>query len=447
MHMATTECCIVGGGPGGMMLALLLARQGVQVVLLEAHQTFEREFRGDNVHPSTMALIEELGLMDRLRALPHVVGSDFPIHTPDGKVSPPPPEVPSQSKTSIAVPQAAFLGMLADAAREYPSFQLETGARVEQLIQEAGQVVGVRYRALDGWHEVRAQLVVGADGRFSKVRQLAQIPFVSLAQGFDLLWLRLPKAPMDPLRAYGLYPGERAFLVISDRVDAWHVGLGFPKGAYQRLREVGIQAVRDTIVQLAPWLVDRVQVLDDWNQTSLLAVQAGRVKRWHRPGLLLIGDAAHVMSPVFGVGINYAIQDAVVAANVLGPRLREGNIRSRDLAAVQRRRERPTRIMQWMQTFGEHQSVSGPLTLQSRIVRRLVEMPPMNQLRRRLIEVGGLRTEHVRPLTEPDEVWQLMPPMAALGFPWPLPVRLSQLANEHQASRARAERDSSLSSP
>jgi 2-polyprenyl-6-methoxyphenol hydroxylase-like FAD-dependent oxidoreductase len=442
MHIATTECCIVGGGPSGVVLALLLARQGVQVLLLEAHQTFDREFRGDNVHPSTVELIEELGLMDRVRALPHVVGNDFPIHTPDGKVSPPPRPVLAGSKTSIAVPQAAFLGMLADAARGYPTFRLETGARVEHLITEAGQVVGVRYRAQDGWHEVRAQLVVGADGRFSKVRQLAEMPLINLAQEFDLLWLRLPKGPDDPHRAYGLYPGARGLLVISDRVSAWHIGVGFSKGMYQQLRQAGIQSVRDTIVQFAPWLQDRVQLIDDWNKTSLLVVQAGRVRRWHRPGLLLIGDAAHVMSPVFGVGINYAVQDAVVASNVLGPRLREGNIRPRDLAAVQRRREWPTRIMQWMQTFGEHQSASGPLTLQSQILGRLLKMPPLRQLRGRLIAFGGLRSERVRPLAQTHAAWQFVPPTDLFGYPWPVPVRLPQLANEPPVSRARAERDS-----
>jgi 2-polyprenyl-6-methoxyphenol hydroxylase-like FAD-dependent oxidoreductase len=434
MQVETTQCCVVGAGPGGMVLALLLARQGIDVLLLEAHRNFEREFRGDGVHPSTLELIDELGLMDRLLALRHVRGSDFPIHAPDGKISPPVRRrVPSRFPESLAARQTHFLEMLADAGRDYPAFRLVTGARVDDLITEDGEVVGVRYRGPDGAREVRAQLVVGADGRFSKVRQLANITLHAQSRGWDLLSMRLPKSEADPPRAYGLYPGYPSFLVVSDRAIVWHVGLGFPRGTYQELRQAGIESVRQIIAERAPWMADRVHLLESWSQTSLLVVQLGRVARWHRPGLLLIGDAAHVMSPVFGVGINYAIQDAIVAANVLGRRLVAGKVRSRDLAAVQRRREWPTRIMQWLQTLGELEALPGPAPFKARIAQRLLDLPPLRDIKTRLIAFGGLRPEHLRPPSRPSSFWDgphMLPPLA---YPWLPPVVPPELVKDYLA--------------
>ena len=295
--------------------------------MLEAHPNFEREFRGDTVHPSTIELLDELELMDRLRALPHIQGNDFPIHTPDGTTSAPAPRrVPAGHPESMAVPQAEFLGVLADAARQYSTFQLEMGARVEHLIEEKRKS---RRRALSsrGWLARRASATRGRRGRrFSKVRQLAGLPLTSLEQGFDLLWLRVPKSSADPPRAYGMYPRDDVFLVVSDRMTVWHVATRNSQGHVSTAESRRTARGARYVAELAPWLADRMQVLQDWNQTSLLNVQAGRVEQWHKPGLLLIGDAAHVMSPVFGVGINYAIQDAVVASNVLGPRLLAGDV-------------------------------------------------------------------------------------------------------------------------
>ncbi len=427
-----------------MVLALLLARQGIRVTLLEAHQDFEREFRGDTVHPSTLELLDDLGLMDRLRQSPHIQGSDFPVHTPDGGISAPVRKhLPTRYPESFAVPQAEFLNMLAESARACPTFRLETRARVDELVEEDGAVRGVRYRGTEGPREVRAQLVVGADGRFSKVRQLADLPLRTLAQGFDLLWLRLPKASSDPPRAYGLYPRDSAFLVVSDRMHVWQVGLGVPKGTYQRLRSIGLSALRDQVAQLAPWLADRVDLVQDWNQTSLLVVQAGRVRRWHRPGLLLIGDAAHVMSPVFGVGINYAIQDAIVASKTLGPRLRVGQVRSRDLAGVQRRREFPTRLMQWMQTFGEHQSAEAPPTLRKRLEGYVLGLPPMAHLRARLIAFGGWAPERAAASRDAGAGRAAMvAPIDPYGFPWPLPALQARPASARPASPGRVEHGS-----
>lgn len=393
---STVDCVVVGGGPGGMVLALLLARQGVQVMLLEAHDNFDRDFRGDSVHPSTLELVDQLGLMDRLVKLPHARIADFPVHTPDGRISPPSQErLPTRFPDMLQVPQAAFLELLAGAAREYPSFRIATGARVEQLIEADSHVRGVRYRARDGWHDVHAALVVGADGRFSKVRQLARIALDTFSQTIDVLWLRLPKGDSDPPRAGGIYPGRQELLVVGDHGDVWQIGLAFPKGGYQELRSAGLAALHQRITRLAPWLADRTDQIQDWKQTSLLLAQAGHVQRWYRPGLLLIGDAAHVMSPVFGVGINYAVQDAIVAANKLGPRLRQGEVRTGDLAAVQRRRERVTRLMQLLQTVGEHQVLAGRPPRRARWAAQALQLPILRGLRARLVSFGGIRPERI----------------------------------------------------
>lgn len=390
----TADCCVVGAGPGGMMLALLLARQGLDVALLEAHGTFDRDFRGDGVHPATLELLDQLGLVDRLLASAHAPSTDFPIHLPDGRlVTPNRPALSTRFPDTVSLPQTEFLELLADAAHQYPSFHLTTGARVEHLVEQDGVIRGVRYRTRDGWDEVWAPLVVGADGRFSKVRQLAGFSIIGTPQEIDVLQLRLPRSPTDPPRAYGLYPSKGELLVVSERGDQWQISFAFPKGGYQELRRAGLGALNARITRLAPWLADRASQLQDWHQTSLLVVQAGRVRRWYRPGLLLIGDAAHVMTPIFGVGINYAIQDAVVAANVLGPRLRQGRVGTRDLAAVQRRREWPTRLMQFLQEVEKNEefAMSGPLAV--RAASKLIKLSPLRSLRGRLIAFGGFRPE------------------------------------------------------
>jgi len=287
--------------------------------------------------------------------------------------------------------------MLAGEAQRYPTFRLAMGAKVDDLLRDARGVCGVRYTAADGQHRVRASVVVGADGRFSKVRQLAGMTLRGRGEPMDVLWFRLPKAASDPERATGIYFGSAGQVVVLDRPDGWQVGYVFAKGAYQRLRTAGIEALRLSVVEHAAWLGDRIGLLKDWQQTALLSIDAGRVERWYAPGLLLIGDAAHVMSPVGGVGINYAVQDAVVAANILAPRLIDGTLRSADLAAVQRRREMPTRLMQALQRRMSH----FPAAPQPRIkpplaVRLVVDCPPLAELRRRLITFGGWRPETLR---------------------------------------------------
>jgi 2-polyprenyl-6-methoxyphenol hydroxylase-like FAD-dependent oxidoreductase len=392
------DCCIVGAGPAGVVLGLSLARQGVNVLLLEAHQNFDRDFRGDTVHPSTVKLLEQLGLLDKLLALPHAAILDFPFHYPDGSISPPPTErARARWPHSYQVPQHLLLNMLAGEAQRYPTFHLAMGAKVDDLLRDARGACGVRYTAADGQHRVRASVVVGADGRFSKVRQLAGMALRGRGEPMDVLWFRLPKAAPDPERAMGIYFGREGQVVVLDRPDGWQVGYVFAKGAYQRLRTAGIEALRRSLVEHAAWLVDRIGLLQDWQQTALLSIDAGRVKRWYAPGLLLIGDAAHVMSPVGGVGINYAVQDAVVAANILAPRLIDGTLRTADLAAVQRRREMPTRLMQALQRRMSHFPAAGQPRIKPPLAVRLVmDCPPVAELRRRLITFGGWRPETLR---------------------------------------------------
>jgi 2-polyprenyl-6-methoxyphenol hydroxylase-like FAD-dependent oxidoreductase len=400
----TVDCCIAGGGPAGVVLGLLLARQGVSVLLLEAHENFDRDFRGDTVHPSTVALLEQIGLLDKLLALPHAAMLDFPFHYPDGSISPPPTERDrARQPHSYQVPQHLLLDMLVGEARRYPTFRVAMGARVDDLLHDGGVVCGVRYTAADGKHEVGASLVVGADGRFSKVRQLARNPLLGHGEPMDVLWFRLPKTASDPKRAAGLYLGAEGQLVVMDRPDGWQVGYVFAKGAYRRLRTAGLEALHRSVVDQAGWLADRIGTLQDWRQTSLLSVDAGRVERWYVPGLLLIGDAAHVMTPVGGVGINYAVQDAVVAANILSPRLLNGTLRTADLASVQRRRELPTRLMQAMQRLMTPFSRDGRPQLGPPFRLRVgMSFPPVAEIRRRLIRYGGWRPERLRDLASQE---------------------------------------------
>jgi len=343
-----TTCCVVGGGPAGVILALLLARQGIPTVLLESHADFDRDFRGDSVHPAIMQILDEIGLAGRLlERVPHTK-----VH----RVVPP---LPGRTPPSIDfrvlggkfpfmtfMRQAAFLDFLAAEASRYPSFRLVTGANVRELTEEAGVVRGVRYQAADGWHEVRALLTVGADGRFSRLRQLSGLPApIKTSPPIDILWFRLSKQAGDPEGIVGGFRMGRG-LIMLERTDHWQLGHVLPKGGYQQLHAAGIEAFRNTIAEIMPWLRGRVDELREWKQCSLLAVESDRLPRWYRPGLLLIGDAAHVMSPVGGNGINYAVQDAAAAANILSGPLKAGRMSLRDLAAVQRRRDWPTRITQ-----------------------------------------------------------------------------------------------------
>ena len=353
----TTSCCIVGGGPGGAVLALLLARQGIPVVLLESHGDFERDFRGDTLHASVLELLDSIGLAEPLLKLRHakVSGVNLPTRRGPAQV-----ELFGSLQTKFpfitVMAQSQFLDFITAEARRYPSFTLLMGTRVDGLIEESGVVRGVRYRTSEGSHELRATLTVAADGRFSTVRKLAGLTPVPTASPIDVLWFRLSRQPDDPTETLAARVGSGLFLVCIDRFDYWQIACTITKGSYAQVREAGLGQLRQRLAAVAPEFAERVDELQSWQQIAVLNVESSRLKQWHRPGLLLIGDAAHVMSPVGGVGINYAIQDAVVAANQLSAPLKAGGpIAERTLAAIQRERELPTRLMQTFQALVQRQ--------------------------------------------------------------------------------------------
>ena len=391
-------CCVVGGGPGGAVLALLLARKGVDVTLLEAHPDFDREFRGDTLHPSVMEIMDQLGLAERLLTLRHSKASTFTLQTAYGPFT---PADLSRLKTKFPyitiMPQTNFLKFVVGEAKKYPSFRLVMGARVRELVEEDGVVRGVRYENEDGRHEVRAALTVGADGRGSRVRRLAGIEPIKTSPPMDVLWFKLPREPGDPEGLVGRF-GRGHVAVMLDRDDHWQAGYVIPKGSFPELRHEGIGELRRQFAELIPEFSSRVKHLTDWRRVSLLSVESSRCPTWHKPGLLLIGDAAHVMSPVAGVGINYAIQDAVAAANILVGPLRESqerlvNLNEKYLAAVQWRRELPTRIIQTVQAQVQR-GVLAPALRSSEpfsppfLLRLLPKIPVLRDLPARLIGYG-----------------------------------------------------------
>jgi 2-polyprenyl-6-methoxyphenol hydroxylase-like FAD-dependent oxidoreductase len=371
-----TDCCIVGAGPAGVILGLLLAREGVNVTVLEAMHDFERDFRGDTLMPSTLELVDQLGLTQQLHRILHARLEEMRIYTPEGSIAY--LEV-GRLRTAfpyiMTVPQARFLEMITTEARRYPGFKLVLGARVRELVEQDGAIVGVRYEGVDGPGEVRAALTVGADGRFSKVRQLGGFELVRTDQPCDVLSFRLP---MCQTGQPGLYAGQgQGYAVVVPRAGQWQVGYTLPKGGYRALRAAGLPALRDAVARLVPWLANDLPALRDWSQTALLSVESGRVRRWHRAGLLLIGDAAHVMSPVGGVGINSAIQDAVLTARLVGPKLEAGAPRLEDLARVQQAREWQVRLTQACQRMMQRRIMGGPgglpgLLFRVGLTRRLI---------------------------------------------------------------------------
>ena len=344
----TTTCCVVGGGPAGVLLALLLARQGIATTLLEAHTDFERDFRGDTIHPAILDILDDVGLATRLlETVPHTeVRRVVPPFSGEVSITVNFATLGGRFSFMTLMAQAQFLAFLVSEARRYPAFNVVMGANVRELVEVDGIVRGIRYQAHDGWHEVRALLTVGADGRFSRLRRLSGLPpAVKTSPPMDILWFHLSKQPGDPEGVmFGFH--MRRGLIMLERTDFWQVGYVLPKGGYQQLHRAGLEPFRDGIVTTVPWLRGRVDELQEWSQFSLLSVESDRLPRWYRAGLLLIGDAAHVMSPVGGNGINYAVQDAAATANILSGPLKTRRISVHNLAAVQRRRNWPTRITQ-----------------------------------------------------------------------------------------------------
>src|SRR5579864_5450480 len=393
-----TTCCIVGGGPGGMMLALCLARRGLKVTLLEAHKDFDRAFRGDTVHPSTLEILDQMGLAERLLDLPHnkIYGPTFQM----AGVSFSPIDfrrLKTRFPYIMLIPQTKFLEFLAAEGRTYPNFDLRMVANVGALVEEDGTVRGVRYQSTEGWHEVRARLTVGADGRFSKVRQLAGFQPIKTSPPMDILWFQLPHLPGDAHsdRVMGGF-GNGRLLAVFDRIDYWQIGYVFPKGHYQQVRAAGMEPFRKSIAEIEPRFAKHAETLKDWNQCTLLSVESSRCPLWYKPGLLLIGDAAHVMSPVGGVGINYAVQDAVVAANVLTRPLMNGNVTVTDLVDIQSRREWPTRVMQAIQSAMQTRFIGSALQTQGTLripwaLRLFFKIPVLRDIPARVLAFGVRR--------------------------------------------------------
>lgn len=394
-----TSCCIAGGGPGGAVLALLLARRGVPVTLLEMHKDFDREFRGDTVHPSVMEILDQIGLAGKLLEIPHTKVTGPTLQFANGPFRPfDLGRLKTRFPYILMVPQVRFLEFITREAAKYPQFRLVMQANAHQLVEENGVVCGVRYLASDGLHEVRASLTVGADGRFSQLRRLAGFEPIKTSPPMDVLWFRLPKLPGEPEVVGGAFGGigRGRILILLERTDHWQAGLVFPKGEYQELREKGVEAVRQTITEIEPRYTRHAESLVDWQQLTLLSVESSRCPLWHKPGLLLIGDAAHVMSPVGGVGINYAIQDAALASNVLTKPLLAGRVSDSDLAEVQRQREWPTRAIQAMQSFMQRNLVASALRAQQAInvpwqLKLFVRIPILRDLPSKLMAFGVRR--------------------------------------------------------
>jgi 2-polyprenyl-6-methoxyphenol hydroxylase-like FAD-dependent oxidoreductase len=398
-----TTCCVVGGGPAGVMLGYLLARRGVAVTVLEKHGDFFRDFRGDTVHPSTLEVLRELGLLDEFLCLPHqrieaagllFGGESFEIA--DFR------HVPATCKFVALMPQWDFLNFLSSHARRLPQFQLLMQHEATALLSESDRITGVIAQVGGREVHVRADLVVGCDGRHSITRQAAGLEVIERGVPMDVLWFHISRRPDDPAEVLGNVNYGKALILIN-RSDYFQAGLIIAKGSFEEIKSRGIDALREDITRITPFLADRVDEIHDWEQVKILTVQINRLRRWYRQGLLCIGDAAHAMSPAGGVGINLAIQDAVAAANILAAPLLAGRVRLCTLAAVQRRRELPTRITQAVQVsahrgFARIFASSGPMQPPWQL-RLATQIHGVHQALGYAVGIGA-RPEHVRTVSK-----------------------------------------------
>ncbi len=390
------DCVVVGGGPAGAVLSLLLARKGVRVALLEAHEDFDRDFRGDTIHPSVLEILDELGLAERLHRLPHTKISTGTIVTDEGPTTLADFRLlRTRFPYIMMLPQKDFLAFVVAEAKRHDRFELLMGARVEGLVEEGGAVRGVSYESGGEVRELRARLTVGADGRGSRVRHLGGFGLLKTSPPMDVLWFRVPRLASDPEGGVAYFRGGRG-IVMLERGSQWQVAHLIRKGGFGEIRAAGMPALRERLKATAPEYAGRFDTLTEWKQISVLAVESSRVKEWYRPGLLLIGDAAHVMSPVGGVGINYAIQDAVEAANVLAGPLKDGTLQTSHLREVQRRREWPTRLIQALQARIQKRVIAAALDPRGAFrlpapLRLVLRLPVLRTLPARVVGLGFKR--------------------------------------------------------
>jgi len=399
MDTVSVRCCIAGAGPAGVILGLLLARAGVEVLVLEKHADFLRDFRGDTLHPSTLEVMHELGLLQKLLHLPHqkvsqinALFGDLALTVADFN------HLQTQCRFIALMPQWDFLNFLTLEAARYPTFHLRMQSEVTGLIEEKKCVTGLNAISSGRPLSVRTNLVVGADGRHSVVRTQANLKVQDFGAPMDVLWFKLTRQSGDPKDPVARFDTGRVFIMLN-RGEYWQCGFVISKGSLGQIRERGLPALRDDIVKLAPFVSDRVGKLQDWEEIKLLTVQVDRLRQWFRPGLLCLGDAAHAMSPVGGVGINLAIQDAVAAANLLAGPLRSNRLITEDLRRVQRRREWPTRLTQQVQLSIQNRVISRVLRDDSFLsppflIQLLARFPFLRRLPARLIGIGFC-PEHV----------------------------------------------------
>ncbi|HVV60395.1 MAG TPA: FAD-dependent oxidoreductase [Pseudolabrys sp.] len=394
-----TTCCVVGGGPAGMMLGFLLARAGIRVTVLEKHKDFLRDFRGDTVHPSTLELMHELGLLDAFLKLPHSqvdhvsmqIGADHVTIGYFGKL-------PVTCKFIALMPQWDFLNFLAAHGKKYSGFDLHMRAEATDLIEEGGRVAGVRAMTPEGEVAIHADLVVGCDGRHSTVRERAGFHVDDLGAPMDVLWFRIARKLQDGDEVVGHIESGR-MLVMLNRNDYWQCAFVIPKGSIDEVKALGLDHFRATVAEMAPFDVGgRIEAIQSWEDVKLLTVTVDRLRKWYRPGLICIGDAAHAMSPIGGVGINLAVQDAVAAANILAEPLRRGAVTVETLNDIQQRREFPTRVTQRVQIVMQNNLIGPALRGGKRpkapLLIKLMQWPLLRQIPGRILALG-IRPEHV----------------------------------------------------
>lgn len=400
MMTLTTRCCIVGGGPAGIMLGYLLARAGVEVIVIEKYGDFFRDFRGDTIHPSTMDNLHELGLLDKFLSLPHQMTKKMTAHIGDEEITVADfSYLGTKSRYIAFVPQWDFLTFISAEAKKFETFTLLMQTEATELILDKGAVVGIQAKGTEGDIEIRAELVIGSDGRHSVTREKAGLRVVELGSPIDVLWFKLSAREIDPEQSFG-FADHGKVLIALDRGEYWQCAYLIAKGAYETIREQGLEKFRFEIARLAPFLSPSVVELKDWEQVKLLSVTVDRVEEWQKDGLLLIGDAAHAMSPIGGVGINLAIQDAIASANVLVPAFRAGKPTTHDTRKVQERRYAPTKRMQKLQVFLQNKMLLPFLSERGHVkvpffLRLFQWIPPLRAIPANIIGLG-FRPERIK---------------------------------------------------